>query len=88
MIDRAHEVMDNLVAGSEGTAVVVPQRQPGDNLADPGQAAKARQQLSFLTEIHPMLEEIRTLELDDLTPREALDVLYRVKASLDEGKDF
>jgi DNA mismatch repair protein MutS len=87
VVERAYEVMDNLVAGSDGAAVVAPPPKKSMDEADPTQAVRARQQLSFLADAHPTLEKIRALELDGMSPREALEFLYRVRANLDEGKD-
>jgi DNA mismatch repair protein MutS len=87
VIERAHEVMDNLTAGSEEVAVVGPPPIQRKGEADPAAAARARQQLSFLADAHPVLEKIRALELDGLSPREALEFLYGVRGNLDEGKE-
>jgi DNA mismatch repair protein MutS len=88
VVTRAHQVMDSLVAGSDGAAVVAPSDEPSPQEASPEQAARARQQLSFLSDAHPVLEKIRAAELDEMTPREALEFLFRVRAHLEEGKDF
>ena len=87
VVERAHDVMNNLISGSDGAAVVEPAGMGGGDRVSPGLAARARQQLSFITDAHPTLEEIRALELDGMSPREALEFLYRVRAHLDEGKD-
>ncbi|MCZ6556372.1 MAG: DNA mismatch repair protein MutS [SAR324 cluster bacterium] len=87
VVERAHAVMDDLTAASDGTVVLTPSRERIGGQASPQEAARVRQQLSFLSDAHPTLEEIRALELDGITPREALQFLYRVRARLDEGKD-
>jgi DNA mismatch repair protein MutS len=51
----------------------------------PTAAEKARQ-LSFLQEGEPVLAEIRRLEIESLTPLDALNKLYELKKRLD-GKD-
>jgi len=88
VIKRAHEVMDDLTAASDGSAVVEQAEAKPGTKASPAEAARSRQQLSFLSEIHPLVESIRTLPLDEMTPREALDALYRMRESLEKGKDF
>ncbi|MDH5752128.1 MAG: DNA mismatch repair protein MutS [Deltaproteobacteria bacterium] len=50
------------------------------------QAALGRKQLSFLAETHPMLEEIRGLDINKLTPMEALNYLHQAQAKLDKGE--
>ncbi|MEE8433228.1 MAG: DNA mismatch repair protein MutS, partial [bacterium] len=87
VIERAHEVMNNLIAGSDGAAVVAPSRTSGGAEAHPGAAAHGRQQLSFLSDIHPLLERIRALDPDELSPREALELLYRLRADLEKEKE-
>lgn len=49
------------------------------------QTAQGRQQLSFLAEAHPMLEQIRKLDVNRLTPLEALTFLHQAKTKLEEG---
>ena len=34
--------------------------------------------------VHPVVEQLRTLEVDELSPREALDLLYRLHAEAGE----
>lgn len=69
VIDRANEVLEQL----EGNADMRERKE------------KARQiisgvQMSFLPpEVHPLVEEIRELDVDSLSPLEALNVLYRLK---------
>ncbi len=58
----------------------------GKDRAAPDKMALARQQLSFLSDAHPMLEQIRSMDMDELTPRKALDFLYSAKAKLERGE--
>jgi DNA mismatch repair protein MutS len=88
VIERAQEVMTDLMAGSDGAAVVAPAGPSAKAQASPAMAARARQQLSFLSDAHPMLEKIRNLEIDDMSPREALEFLFRVQANLERGEEF
>ncbi|MCH8844445.1 MAG: DNA mismatch repair protein MutS [SAR324 cluster bacterium] len=87
VVDRAHAVMDDLISGSEGTAVAVPQPpvRPDPVTASTGPAVRVRQQLSFLVEAHPVLEELRDLELDRTTPLEALNLLQALQGKLVKG---
>lgn len=64
-------------AGKEGA---------GKDRAAPDKMALARQQLSFLSDAHPMLEKIRSMDMDELTPRKALEFLYSAKAKLERGE--
>jgi DNA mismatch repair protein MutS len=41
-----------------------------------------RQNDLFASAPHPLVEEMDALMLDDLTPRQALELLYRWKAAL------
>jgi DNA mismatch repair protein MutS len=84
VIDRANEVMDELVSGSEGVALNVPGTgAPARPATDP--AAHARQQLSFLADAHPVLEELRAADLDRTSPLDALTLLHALKNKLDKG---
>ncbi|MBI4082061.1 MAG: DNA mismatch repair protein MutS [Candidatus Lambdaproteobacteria bacterium] len=85
VVARAHEVMEMLVAGSEGTALVVPPPAGRKARASPAEAARARQQLSFLTDVHPLLEEVRTLDVERMTPLDALRYLFEAQARLRKG---
>jgi len=87
VVARAHQVMDMLVAGSDGSAVVQPPAAASGR-GRAGGAAGARQQLSFLTDIHPVLERIKELELADMTPLEALNYLHQAQARLLKGEDL
>ena len=46
----------------------------------PGQAAIPQQSDMFASLPHPLLEELQKINPDDLTPRNALELLYRWKA--------
>jgi DNA mismatch repair protein MutS len=86
VVERAHQVMDTLAAESNGTPAVIPPEGGGASRASTARAARSRQQLSFLADAHPMLERIRTLELDRLSPREALEFLYAAQEKLEKGE--
>jgi DNA mismatch repair protein MutS len=88
VIERAHEVMDELISGSEGAAPSVPPSPAGHAPRSPSgadRAARARQQLSFLADAHPVLEELRAADLERTTPLEALNLLHGWKAKLNRG---
>jgi len=40
------------------------------------------QQLSLVADEHPALDELRSIDVNDLTPRQALDLLFELKAKL------
>ena len=41
------------------------------------------EQLSFIDEaVHPIIDTLKETDLDDLTPRQALDLLFTLKAKL------
>jgi DNA mismatch repair protein MutS len=83
VIGRAHEVMNELVAGSEGVALTLtPANKPVTT------AAQGRQQLSFLADAHPVLEALRAADLNRTTPMDALTLLHALKAKLDNGGEF
>jgi DNA mismatch repair protein MutS len=97
VVQRAHEVMAALADG-EGPLLVASATPTGDtsparaeehggeSQASTAQAARARRQLSFLADAHPLVEQIRALELDALTPREALEFLFSAQAKLHQGE--
>jgi len=82
VIERAHEVMASLTAGSEGEALVLAPPAAGGETADTTRAAQGRQQLSFLTDTHPLLEELRGLTVEDMTPLQALNWLSAAQRRL------
>jgi DNA mismatch repair protein MutS len=93
VVARAHEVMAALAESENGHAATeevaaatpAPAGAARAGRASTERAARARQQLSFLADVHPMVEEIRALELDGLSPRDALAFLYAAQAKLHKG---
>jgi DNA mismatch repair protein MutS len=74
VISRANEILEEL----EGNADF---RERQERLRD----SFAGVQLSFLgSETHPLLEEIKTLDVDSLSPLEALNKLYELKQKATE----
>jgi len=74
VIARAEEVLQVIEAGEKGSALV--------RLADDlplFQAAVAARVAPAQTKPSPVLEELRALKPDELTPRQALDLVYRLK---------
>jgi len=55
---------------------------PGSQ-AQAGSSAPAQDDLFEQSQTHPALELLRALDVNDLTPRQALDTLYELKAKLD-----
>jgi DNA mismatch repair protein MutS len=86
VVARAHEVMDNLTGASEGPAVVAtPARSGRATRANPAALSKGRQQLTFLSESHPVVDELKALNVDAMTPLDALNWLHRVKSRITKG---
>ncbi len=97
VVARAHEVMAALDEGGNGGAPPAAAPTEAAETAAPAEvaapagrastrrAARGRQQLSFLADVHPMLEEIRALELDGMSPREALEFLFAAQRKLHKG---
>ena len=85
VIDRAHEVMQSLTAGSDGETLLTTSPKHTASTASAGQAARARQQLSFLADTHPALQALRELDLNHMTPVEALNFLAATQAKLIQG---
>jgi DNA mismatch repair protein MutS len=92
VVSRAHEVMDALVntgglpAGRPGTA---PRgRKPRSRAGTGPESKRAEGQLSMLPErstygaVHPVLDELKALDVEHLTPLEALNLVARLKARL------
>jgi len=74
VVHRAREVLDDL-EGDSRTARPSPKRRRGE----------AAQQLSFLPPKSSLLEELEKLDLDAMTPLEALNKLYELKKRAGEG---
>jgi DNA mismatch repair protein MutS len=56
---------------------------PGATQAHAESSVPAQNDLFALSQTHPALELLRALDVNDLSPRQALDVLYELKAKLD-----
>jgi DNA mismatch repair protein MutS len=72
VVARAHEVLDTLERGGE----------PHDGLRDLPLFASAVTREVAPSHLDAMEEAIAAMDLDSMTPREALDSLYRLKALL------
>jgi DNA mismatch repair protein MutS len=90
VVDRAHEVMDSLVTGSLPAAALPAGRQamaPRGRKAR-GRAADPNGQLTMLPEIptyaasHPVLDELKAVDINRLTPLEALNLVSRLRERL------
>ncbi len=77
VIDRANEVLDELESSGE-----MQERREKTRQAFSGVGT----QISFLApETHPLIDEIKELEVDSLSPLEALNKLYELKQKAQEG---
>lgn len=57
-----------------------------ESVGSPPHVASGTQLPLFGADDHPVLQELRLADPDRLTPREALDLLYRLKAALDRTR--
>ena len=71
VVQRAHEVLEGLTGGLDGRGARLPAPEPGGpySLLEPADSQVA--------------EALRGCDPDSLTPREALDLLYRLRRQLD-----
>ncbi len=71
VVQRAHEVLEGLTGGLDGRGARLPAPEPGGpySLLEPADSQVA--------------EALRSCDPDSLTPREALDLLYRLRRQLD-----
>jgi DNA mismatch repair protein MutS len=74
VLAAARDKLAELEAGSVNTAV------PGSGQP---RAAPAQNDLFPSAPPHPVINELEELDVDELTPRQALDLLYRFKSRLD-----
>jgi DNA mismatch repair protein MutS len=79
VVDRAKEVLRNLEAG-EWTPEHLPSLAPGALAPVPAQHEAL--QLSLLSAPDPIIDELQGLDLDTMTPREALACLFRWNESI------
>ncbi|MFC2057283.1 DNA mismatch repair protein MutS, partial [Chloroflexota bacterium] len=75
VVHRAHEVLEDLEEDSSQTKGVTKGRQPKKEPA---------QQLSFFGQKPPLLEELEKLDIDSLTPLEAVTKLYELQKKAKE----
>jgi DNA mismatch repair protein MutS len=73
VVHRAHEVLEGLTGGLDGRGARLPAPEPGGpySLLEPAESQVA--------------EAIRSFDPDHLSPRDALDLLYRLRRQLDPG---
>ena len=71
VVRRAHEVLEGLAGGLDGRGARLPAPEPGGpySLLEPAE--------------NQVAEAVRSCDPDRLTPREALDLLYRLRRQLD-----
>ena len=74
VVDRAREVLEGLTGGLDGRGARLPTPEPGGphSLLQPPETQLA--------------EALRAVEPDELSPREALDLVYRLRRRLDPGE--
>jgi DNA mismatch repair protein MutS len=89
VVARAHEVMDSLSGGDAPTVVATPPAKGARRGAKAGTAAlvKARRQLSFLSETHPVLDDLKQLNVEAMTPLDALNYLHKTRSRLRDGEE-
>ncbi|MDE2710813.1 MAG: DNA mismatch repair protein MutS, partial [Acidobacteriota bacterium] len=73
VVRRAHEVLAGLAGGLDGRGARLPAPEPGGpySLLEPAE--------------NQVAEAVRSCDPDRLSPREALDLLYRLRRRLDPG---
>jgi len=76
VVHRAHEVLEELEGDSTGTGKTARRQRRRQAPA---------QQLSFFREKPPLLKELEELDIDSLTPLEALNKLYEIRKKAGEG---
>ncbi len=57
----------------------------GKKFSSPGRKEHPSQLQLFAAPGHPLADELRKIDLDDMTPRQALEQLYKLKALIDKG---
>ncbi len=83
VIQRAQEILAEL----ERSGMAGPRRLSDLVLdeAPPGKVAAV--QVSLFAEVHPAVQALRRLDIDNLTPLEALNRLYELQRLLDDGQE-
>ena len=72
--------LEQLAVSMQSTAIS--KNQGRSVVPDPGLRQAPAQSDLFASALHPVLEQLRQTELDDLTPRQAQQLLYELKKSL------
>ena len=76
VVERAREILRNLEEG-EWSADQVPSLAPGELAPEAAQRGAEQTSLFGATEPHPMVDEYEDLNLDEMSPLQALQWLYR-----------
>ena len=76
VVGRAEEILANLEAG-EWSADHLPSLAPGALAPEPARRSHDQMMLFGEPAPHPLVEEFRSLDLDSLSPQQALNWLYR-----------
>jgi DNA mismatch repair protein MutS len=85
VVDRAKKILASLETGTAFSAKKEKSGAEPESRPDT-EPAQGLNQLSFFGQggTHPVLDELKNLELDDLTPREALNLLAEWKKKVQE----
>ena len=81
VIARARQLLDELEGTGAGSRADLGKSGGGA----PGDAAVGLDQLSLFDALHPAVAQLRRLDPDTMTPREALSVVYSLRALAEEG---
>jgi len=58
------------------------EQQQSPSIAMPTKSTETFEQLSFINEDHPVVEQIKTIDVNDLSPKQALDLLFELKGKV------
>ncbi len=88
--DRSYGIHVAEMAGLPDDCIVrareiLKQLEAGDHHARPVTTSSSRQQLEFFSE-HPVMEKLRSMRPEEMTPLEALNTLSRLHTTLNEKK--
>jgi DNA mismatch repair protein MutS len=74
VVARAEQVLETLEKGEQSSAVT--------RLADDLPLFAAAERTAPTTAVSPVIEELRDTAVDDLSPRQALELIYRLKGMI------
>ncbi len=82
VVQRAQEILQNLEAG-EWDADRVPSLAPGELAPERAQRVAEQITLFAAAQPHPLVEKLEGLDLDRLSPKQALEFLYEIQDDLE-----